>query len=491
MARAAKKKGVKLTADVLDGVDFYGVLGIDRKATQDEIRAAYKRVIRENHPDVNPTAEATEIFIHAQEAFRWLSDPQQRQVYDGVGSHFGEDALYDYTDEAILGSLSKIREIAIVPRAIDLVNMIRKEIYSERGAIVIDKGIKDIRARFRKFGAMRIMFVKNYICRTIRHVLAYPKLIRRLHPFERLSVELALMNHMSRGNPPFGNMLGALKEFRQQIHEEAAYRANASSTAERGRLATFIADQGIKDMFEQLQVYAPIFEQFIEAQRAILRAPVIDLDKPTVVFVGAPNVGKSSLVRSISTGRPEVNSYAFTTKNLTIGNLWHFIAGTPLLIQGQIVDSPGMQHIPGRKGKDTLMDQLTMGSMMHLPTGVVFVFDPYPDSHGILSLDEQVDLRNQLRLKFPRRPWADVITKVDLEADEAQANIDYLSSMFPDALKCSALDGTGLDELNIRIRRLLEEMTKVVRQLQRAKIKQLRTGADYYEYQGKEALVMR
>lgn len=66
-------------------------------------------------------------FIQAQEAFRWLSDPQQREVYDGVGGKFGEDAIYDYSDEAILGSLTEIRGIEELTSAIDLVNQCRKE----------------------------------------------------------------------------------------------------------------------------------------------------------------------------------------------------------------------------------------------------------------------------------------------------------------------------------------------------------------------------
>lgn len=111
MHATKQQKRVRLSEDLPKGVDFYEILGVDKLATQDEIRSAYKRVIRESHPDVNPSADAADRFIQAQEAFRWLSDPQQREVYDGVGGKFGEDALYDYSDEPILGSLSEIRAI--------------------------------------------------------------------------------------------------------------------------------------------------------------------------------------------------------------------------------------------------------------------------------------------------------------------------------------------------------------------------------------------
>eukprot|EP00931_Biecheleriopsis_adriatica_P009972 TRINITY_DN111064_c0_g1_i1.p1 TRINITY_DN111064_c0_g1~~TRINITY_DN111064_c0_g1_i1.p1 ORF type:complete len:621 (+),score=97.63 TRINITY_DN111064_c0_g1_i1:145-1863(+) len=487
--KSDRQTRVRLSDDLPAGVDFYEVLGVDKFATQDEIRTAYKRVIKETHPDVNPSPEAAEQFIRVQEAFRWLSDPQQREVYDGVGSKFGQDAIYDYTDEPILGSLSEIRDIEILLPATEIVNRCRKAMTFKRG-VTINHEIKDIRRRFRVFGAERLQFVRNYICGELKKVLRYPELIRRLHPFERVSVELALTHHRSKEGVTFGEVMSCLKYLRHRVSEECNHNISSCNEAERGRLATFIADEGIEAVFDLVQSYEPIFQQFIGCQRAIFRTPCIDLDKPTVVFVGAPNVGKSSLVRSLSTGRPEVNDYAYTTKQLTIGHLWHFIAGTPLLIHGQIVDSPGLGS--GPDGNHNLMDSLTMGSMMHLPTGVVFVFDPDPYTHGLLDIEQQIELRETLRKKFPRRPWLDVITKLDLEDEKPKENMETLLRRYPDAIQVSALEGDGLDTLNMQVRGLLEEMTRVVRQLQRSKIRHLRMGEPENNTRpSKEALSLR
>jgi molecular chaperone DnaJ len=58
------------------------VLGVDRSATPDEIKKAYRRLARELHPDVNPSEDASERFKAVTHAYDVLSDPQQRQQYD-------------------------------------------------------------------------------------------------------------------------------------------------------------------------------------------------------------------------------------------------------------------------------------------------------------------------------------------------------------------------------------------------------------------------
>jgi molecular chaperone DnaJ len=73
--------------------DHYEVLGVERSATPDEIKRAYRRLARELHPDVNPSAEASDQFKLVTHAYDVLSDPQQRQNYDlGGGASFGGGA---------------------------------------------------------------------------------------------------------------------------------------------------------------------------------------------------------------------------------------------------------------------------------------------------------------------------------------------------------------------------------------------------------------
>jgi curved DNA-binding protein len=67
--------------------DYYKILGVDKKASQKDIKGTYRRLARQYHPDVNPGDKAAEErFKEINEAYEVLSDPDKRQKYDQLGT---------------------------------------------------------------------------------------------------------------------------------------------------------------------------------------------------------------------------------------------------------------------------------------------------------------------------------------------------------------------------------------------------------------------
>lgn len=70
----------------MEFIDYYKILGLDKNASQDDIRKAYRKLARKYHPDVNPdNKEANKKFQEINEANEVLSDPEKRKKYDQYG----------------------------------------------------------------------------------------------------------------------------------------------------------------------------------------------------------------------------------------------------------------------------------------------------------------------------------------------------------------------------------------------------------------------
>ena len=236
--------------------------------------------------------------------------------------------------------------------------------------------------------------------------------------------------------------------------KDFASRANKAETAVE---AEELLEEGLatlKELYEDSEGKAAVLADLVEIQKDLRRIPVIELNTPTVVLVGAPNVGKSSIVRRVSSGTPEVNDYPFTTRGVTIGH----IVDAERQMRFQVMDTPGLLDRPADERNE--MEKLTFASLAHLPTAVIFVIDPSGLSGEKSSLEKQLNVRSHLRERFPRRPWLDVVSKADLDIPAS-----VLASMPDGYLHTSMESGDNVDLLKEEIEDLmtsLKEMLEVM-----------------------------
>ncbi len=81
-------------------IDYYQILGLDKNASEKDIKNAYRKQARKYHPDLNPNdAEANKKFQQINEANEVLSDPEKRKKYDQYGEHWQHGEAYEQAQQ--------------------------------------------------------------------------------------------------------------------------------------------------------------------------------------------------------------------------------------------------------------------------------------------------------------------------------------------------------------------------------------------------------
>jgi curved DNA-binding protein len=82
----------------MEFIDYYKVLGVDKNATQEDIKKAYRKLARKHHPDLNPNdKEAQKKIQQLNEANEVLSDPEKRKKYDQYGKDWQHAEQFEQT----------------------------------------------------------------------------------------------------------------------------------------------------------------------------------------------------------------------------------------------------------------------------------------------------------------------------------------------------------------------------------------------------------
>ena len=101
-------------------IDYYKILGVDKTASEKDIKNAYRKLARKYHPDLNPNdAEANKKFQQLNEANEVLSDADKRKKYDQYGENWQHGEAYEQQpDSNSKAASSKVMQAVPAARAL-------------------------------------------------------------------------------------------------------------------------------------------------------------------------------------------------------------------------------------------------------------------------------------------------------------------------------------------------------------------------------------
>jgi len=279
------------------------------------------------------------------------------------------------------------------------------------------RGKKDVR----KAQESMILTAGNILSDNLRNIAVRFPNFDELHPFYRELIDISM--NVDEIKKALGRVHGASKQIRK-ISRESIRRLRESRdpvSVRRmafGRMASLMEE--IEDALETLL-----------SAREILRKMITIEDIPTIIVAGYPNVGKSSLVARLSSAKPEVASYPFTTKDVSVG---HFLKDGQ---KYQIIDIPGLLDRDVEEMNE--IERRALAALNHLRGVILFIVDP-TESCGF-SLNEQMRLYEKLRERFPQIVLA--YSKRDV--------------MRVEGISFSSLTGEGVEELRDHLISILRE----------------------------------
>ncbi|MHA2235630.1 MAG: NOG1 family protein [Candidatus Thorarchaeota archaeon] len=270
-------------------------------------------------------------------------------------------------------------------------------------------------------------FSKQIKTKITEAVAQFPS-VDRLHPFYIEISEVLVGNDKLKQSlgavfnciPPIDNItdnhIQAIKladEFKQM---------KKSRRAAKGRISSI------------LRATSKNIDFIIEAKKTLSRLPGIIPNSPTIVCAGFPNVGKSTLVKAVSTAEPEIAYYPFTTRKVIIGHLRvdnHSV---------QIVDTPGILDRPMAKRNE--IEREAIAALKYLAHVVIFMIDP-SEACG-WTFEEQLNLLTEVQKMFAVNPLLIVINKVDITPPE---KLKLAREKLPDCHEIIAIEGVGVEKL--------------------------------------------
>ncbi len=256
-----------------------------------------------------------------------------------------------------------------------------------------------------------------------RYVRRFPS-FDRIHPFYREIIDIAV--GVDRLKRALSNVQWASEKARDIAKEEKS-RINEKNHGDVRKKVYGRISSVVKKIDNDLGVLR-------DAREVIKSLPELREDAITIVLAGHPNVGKSSIIRALSSAEPEIASYPFTTKEIIVG---HRIEDRTY----QFIDTPGLLERDPEKRNE--IERNAIAALKYATDILVFLIDP-SETCGY-PVKEQEKLMKRIFGEF-KGPSIVIETKSDI----IKRNTENI--------KVSAVTGEGLEELMERIREISDTL---------------------------------
>ncbi|MHA1713541.1 MAG: NOG1 family protein [Candidatus Ranarchaeia archaeon] len=252
----------------------------------------------------------------------------------------------------------------------------------------------------------RIKAIMEYLCNRLELIVKQFPSIDKLHPFffELVSTLVdvdALRQHLAA-------VYGAITVIRRISTDGLKRLRKSKNDAVQLRIIRRQTLGRIGSVINRLDGHLEFLE---ETRRKLRTMPSIDPNQPTIVVAGAPNTGKSTLVRNVSSARPEIAYYPFTTRSLVLGHI-------PMENKGferiQIVDTPGLLDRPINERNE--IEKQAIAALRFLASVIIFLFD-VSETNGY-TLSYQLRLYEEIKHTLPHIPYLIAFNKIDLAMPE-------------------------------------------------------------------------
>ncbi len=330
--------------------------------------------------------------------------------------------------------------VASPPKPASLIDQAFRAAFSPKSLGKIPDPVVRARARERA----RIVAFRDVVWNTLRSsVRSFPPL-DSIHPFYRELADVVF------GVDRLRHCLGALEWAAKVARRVAAAEVRNLYRAEDFARLESVRKRAMARMVSIVRRVSEEIECAREAAARLRKLPSIDPQTPTVVLAGPPNTGKSTLVRRISTGRPEVAEYPFTTKGILLGH-------TSLRGVGrvQVMDTPGLLDRPLHERNEIELQAIV--ALKWLANVILFVSDP-SETCGY-RIEQQIGLLWEIASQFGESPIIVVLNKADL-GDLFERGAGEFTNACRDLgfpyLRVSAERGEGIKELLEVVRRELQ-----------------------------------